>query len=239
MFQLDDRKTVFPPPHLADSDGLLAAGGDLSPERLLCAYANGIFPWYADGAPILWWSPDPRMVLFPDEFHLSRRLGRRLKADVFKVDVDTAFRQVVEGCRTARGPHRDGTWITPEMLDAYTRLHEIGYAHSFESWREGKLAGGLYGVSLGGCFFGESMFSAEPDASKVALCALVDCARSMNLVFIDCQVANDHLRRLGAREIPRARFLKLLGKAIERPTREGSWKDLALQEGRKRAGLPI
>ncbi|HOJ32788.1 MAG TPA: leucyl/phenylalanyl-tRNA--protein transferase [Candidatus Hydrogenedentes bacterium] len=219
-------KIFFPLPDFADDEGLLAVGGDLSPSRLLCAYRMGIFPWYEEGYPILWWSPDPRAVLFPQDFHLSKRSARRIRKAGFEIRADTAFEQVIRRCATIRGPRREGTWITSEMLQAYCRLHELGYAHSFETWLEGRLVGGLYGVSLGACFFGESMFSEVSEASRAALARLVDCAKSWQFLFIDCQLRNDHLMRLGAREISRRSFLKLLEEALRvHPTRQGRWTE--------------
>ena len=168
---------VFPPPQLAEEDGLLAVGGDLRPERLLEAYRAGIFPWYSDGQPILWWSPDPRLVLFPGEFHRSRSLRKTGKRGIFEVRFDTAFTAVIAACARAPRSYGEGTWITRAMRSAYTRLHRLGYAHSVECWHDGALAGGLYGISLGSCFFGESMFAHMTDASKMALSALVDQAK--------------------------------------------------------------
>jgi leucyl/phenylalanyl-tRNA--protein transferase len=213
----------FPPPHLAVREGLLAVGGDLSPERLLLAYRSGIFPWYDEDEPILWWSPDPRMVLLPGDFHMSRRLARTLRGGEFTVTVDTAFRAVIEACANAPRPGQGGTWIMPEMVEAYTRLHDLGYAHSVECRRDGKLVGGLYGVSLGRCFFGESMFHEVTDASKVAFAALVLRATEWAFALIDCQVPNPHLTRLGARKMRRAVFLKLLEHSLDAPDRVGKW----------------
>jgi leucyl/phenylalanyl-tRNA---protein transferase len=204
----------FPPPEYADPDGLLAIGGDLSPERLLLAYRMGIFPWYADDTPILWWSPDPRLVLYPAEFKVSRSLRRVIVKGTYAVTMDRAFRAVIEQCAALRRQNREGTWIVPEMEQAYCRLHTLGYAHSVECWNEGALAGGLYGVALGRVFFGESMFSRQTDASKVALFHLVNTLRSKGYEMIDCQVTTHHLQSLGAREIPRQEFLKLLGGAL-------------------------
>ncbi len=213
---------VFPPPHLAE-DGLLAVGGDLRPERILLAYRHGIFPWYSAGEPILWWSPDPRMVFLPSEFHVSRRLGRILRSGRFHVTLDTAFEQVIKACATVPRTGQDGTWITPEMMEAYTELHRLGYAHSAECWRDGELAGGIYGIALGVCFFGESMFSRQSNASKVVLATLAEQFKRWGVGLIDCQVPNDHLRSLGAREIPRPAFLKLLAQGLRPETRCGPW----------------
>lgn len=222
LFRLS-RELTFPPPALALPDGLLAVGGDLSVDRLLVAYRSGIFPWYSEGDPILWWSPDPRMLLFPHEFHLSRRVQRVIKQSAFDVRMDTAFADVITACAVIRGPRRTSTWITPAMRRAYIALHELGYAHSVETWQNDVLVGGLYGVSLGACFFGESMFSRETNASKVATAALVAQIRRWSFPFVDCQVYNDHLARLGAREVPRAQFLGLLERALAAETRRGAW----------------
>jgi leucyl/phenylalanyl-tRNA---protein transferase len=213
IFRLTDTLR-FPPPEYADSDGLLAIGGDLSPERLLLAYRMGIFPWYGDDTPILWWSPDPRLVLFPDEFNVSKSLRRVINKGCFTVTVDRAFDAVIDQCAASRRENREGTWIVPEMQGAYCRMHELGYAHSVESWVDGELAGGLYGVAMGRIFFGESMFSRRTDASKVALFHLVSALRLKGFELIDCQVSTRHLLSLGAREIPRREFLRLLGKAL-------------------------
>ena len=209
---------VFPPVNLAEPDGLLALGGDLSTERLLAAYRQGIFPWYEAGGPILWWSPDPRLVLFCDELHISRRLARTIRQGRFETRYDTAFAEVIRACALTPRAHEDGTWITREMQEAYIRLHQLGHAHCMESWRSGELVGGIYGVRVGNCFCGESMFHRETDASKVALAALVTRLRAEGVGLIDCQVASEHLKSLGAREISRRRFLELL-KAAQAPKR--------------------
>ncbi|HAA04802.1 MAG TPA: leucyl/phenylalanyl-tRNA--protein transferase [Syntrophobacteraceae bacterium] len=212
----------FPPPELADSDGLLAVGGDLSPERLLMAYRMGIFPWYAEDTPILWWSPDPRLVLFPDELKISKSLRRVIARGGFRMTVDQVFREVIQRCAEARRDSDAGTWLVPEMIDAYCRLHELGYAHSVESWHQGSLVGGLYGIALGRVFYGESMFTLKTDASKVALVHLVRMLKDLRFELIDCQVTTSHLKSLGARELPRQEFLTALAAAIEgedlRPT---------------------
>ena len=217
------KEIVFPPPEEAEADGLLAVGGDLSTERLLLAYNLGIFPWYSEGQPILWWSPDPRLILEPEEFHISRRLSRTIKKGLFKVTWDQAFAQVIHACAAVprRGQH--GTWITPEMQKAYIRLHKLGFAHSVESWFGGELAGGIYGVSLGKCFFGESMFSRRSDASKIALAALVLQLKAWDFHMIDAQVTTQHMISLGAKEIPRKLFLKRLQNALSFPTLKGKW----------------
>lgn len=222
VFLLDER-LAFPPPECAE-DGLLAVGGDLRPERLLLAYREGIFPWYSKGQPILWHSPDPRMVLRAEELHVPRRLARAMRRGELRVTLDTAFRRVIAGCAASRRPGQQGTWITAEMRRAYETLHELGYAHSAEAWLGERLAGGLYGVSLGGAFFGESMFARSPDASKVAFVALVGQLARWGITLVDCQVATEHLSRLGAREWPRRRFLAALARALERPTRRGRWR---------------
>ena len=205
---------AFPDPALALDvpNGLLAAGGDLGPERLLCAYRRGIFPWFSEGQPILWWSPDPRAVLWPETFHVSRSLRRTQRRATFTISIDTAFDRVVRECAAPRRGRED-TWITPEMAAAYGRLHRAGHAHSVECWRGAELAGGLYGVAVGRVFFGESMFSRAPDASKIALAHL--CTLGFGL--IDCQIPNAHLARLGAVGMGRRRFLALLDELCEAP----------------------
>lgn len=223
IFRLSE-ELFFPPAYLAREDGLLAFGGDLSVERLLLAYGQGIFPWYTEEDPILWWSPDPRVVLFPDEFHLSKRLARTIRQGLFTVTLDTAFEQVITACAEPRQGHQDlGTWIVPDMIEAYIRLHEEGYAHSVECWQQGKLVGGLYGVSLGRVFFGESMFSRVSNSSKVAFAFLVKLLKKWNFSVIDCQVKTEHLKSLGAREIPGYQFNHLLDGNVDAPNRRGKW----------------
>lgn len=217
-------RPVFPPAHLAE-DGLLAVGGDLSRERLLRAYAEGIFPWYSPGDPLLWWSPDPRAVLLPEEFRLSRRDLRYLRRAGFTVSLDRDFAAVITACGEIPRRHEKGTWITPEMRAAYIDLHEAGLAHSFEVRCGDELVGGLYGVSLGRCFFGESMFSRVDHASKAALAALVEFARRRNFHFIDVQFQTPHLARFGVREISRREYLRRLEKALRRPNLKSSWED--------------
>ena len=214
----------FPDPDdaLAEPDGLLAAGGDLSPERLLTAYRAGIFPWFSAGQPILWWAPDPRSVLFPGELHVSRSLARTLRRDRFDVTFDEAFDTVIEACAAPRRG-QPGTWITPSMHDAYRTLHRHGHAHSVECWTDGKLVGGLYGVALGRVFFGESMFSHENDASKVALVHLVRHLVAWDYRLIDCQIHNPHLASLGARTIPRREFTHLLDAHCDAAPADGAW----------------
>lgn len=226
-FWLDptDRGFAFPPTALAlrEPNGLLAIGGDLSPGRLLTAYRQGIFPWFSEGQPILWWTPDPRAVLFPAELHVSRSLAKILRRGRFEVTMDQAFPQVVAACAESRGDGL-GTWITPEMHEAYVTLHHLGYAHSVESWQDGELVGGLYGVSIGRVFFGESMFTRRTDASKVAFVHLVRQLEAWNFGLIDCQVSSAHLESLGARTIPREQFEALLELLIEEPGQPGPWQ---------------
>ena len=219
------RALAFPPVHYAEPDGLLAVGGDLSPERLLLAYRQGIFPWYSPQEPILWWSPDPRLVLFPEEVRISKSLKRLLRKQVFQVTADEDFREVVVQCAAVRVESGEGTWIVPEMLDAYCRLHEIGYAHSIESRCDGELVGGLYGVALGKVFFGESMFMRKTDASKAAFAHLTARLHAWGYDIVDCQVATPHLMSLGAREISRKAFLAILAGAVRAGGHPGSWKD--------------
>lgn len=242
LFRLnpDPNDLRFPPAHLASPEGLLAIGGDLRPERLLEGYRHGIFPWYSEGQPLLWWSPDPRALLFLDRLRVSRSLRKTLRAGRFRVTMDHAFHAVITACADARPRKGDadpdtgsGTWITPEMIAAYTQLHALGHAHSVECWQGEILAGGLYGVALGGAFFGESMFSRVSDASKVALAQLVAQLRGWDFAFIDCQLPSDHLFSLGAESVPRARFLVLLEQALAQPGRSGRWQieaDLALDD---------
>lgn len=222
VFRLDER-LLFPRPELAE-DGLLAVGGDLRPERLLLAYGSGIFPWYSDGEPILWHSPDPRMVLFGRQLHVGRSLRKVLAKRPYRVTLDSAFEEVMRSCSIAPRPGQDGTWITNEMLAAYVKLHGLGYAHSVEAWEGATLVGGLYGVSLGRVFFGESMFARAPDASKGAFVTLVSQLLRWGIGLVDCQVHTEHLERFGSVEIPRATYLRLLRSAIRTPTRRGAWR---------------
>ena len=212
----------FPGPERADEHGLLAYGGDLSPQRLLAAYAQGVFPWF-DEPPVLWFCPEPRAVLEPDRLVVNRSLAKNLRRRRFEVRADTAFGEVIRGCAEAPRAGQGGTWIGPQMIDAYERLHAMGFAHSVEAWRDGALVGGVYGVSLGAAFFGESMFSRASDASKVALVHLVRRLGAWDFAFLDCQVANEHTTRLGARDWPRPAFLAALDRALDRPTRSGPW----------------
>ncbi|MBN2276065.1 MAG: leucyl/phenylalanyl-tRNA--protein transferase [Bacteroidales bacterium] len=215
---------VFPEPEMADKDGFIAAGGDLSVESLISAYSSGIFPWYSEGSPILWWSPDPRLVLYPDKLKLSSSLKHTIRRRRFTVLFDNDFTAVINNCASIKRKSQEGTWITGDMQQAYIRLHHQGYAHSVETYFEGKLAGGLYGVSLGKAFFGESMFHRVSDASKIALYYLVEQIKQWDFHFIDAQQSTNHLRRLGAEEIPRKEFLLQLRRALEYPTRRGKWK---------------
>jgi leucyl/phenylalanyl-tRNA--protein transferase len=222
IFRLDHRMT-FPPVEYAE-DGLLAVGGDLRPERLLLAYRSGVFPWYSEGQPILWHSPDPRMVLVAADLKVPRSLRKTIRKQPYRVTLDTAFAKVVGACASIERPGQSGTWITLEMQAAYRELHRRGFAHSVEAWEGRRLAGGLYGVSLGAAFFGESMFALAPDASKVAFVRLVEHLVRWGIGLVDCQVHTDHLARFGAVEWPRKRYLAALKKALASPTRPGPWR---------------
>jgi leucyl/phenylalanyl-tRNA--protein transferase len=219
-----DAADRFPPASqaLTEPNGLLAAGGDLKPERLLAAYRRGIFPWYEEGQPILWWSPDPRAVLRPEGVKVSRSLRRSLNKGDFELKIDHAFEAVVAACAEPRR-YTDATWITREMAAAYARLHRLGWAHSFESWRDGELVGGLYGIAIGRVFFGESMFARATDASKVALVRLAEYLRERSFRLIDCQVASAHVASLGATTVSRASFLALLDEYCEPPGEPERW----------------
>ena len=214
---------LFPDPEDSDDSGLLAVGGDLEPQRLLTAYACGIFPWYSDGQPILWHSPDPRALLVPSALHVPRSLRRTLRRGRYALRLDSAFAEVVRACAEAPRPEQDGTWITAEMQSAYLRLHELGFAHSAEAWEEGALVGGVYGVSLGGAFFAESMFARRNDASKAALVVLVEQLARWDFDLFDCQIPSDHVARFGARPMARRAFLELLRASLARDTRRGPW----------------
>ncbi len=229
IFELSD-EIAFPPVDLAIREGILAIGGDLSPERLLEAYRNGIFPWYTEGEPIIWWSPNPRFVLFPEKLYVSKTMRQVLNRNLFHITCDTAFRDVITSCKTVPRMRQDGTWITDEMLEAYCHLHELGYAHSVEAWSQGRLAGGLYGVSLGRCFFGESMFAQVSNASKAAFIVLTRKLRDLGFMMIDAQVYTRHLESLGAVEIPRRRFIAHLQNCLAFDTIRGSWKGLLENE---------
>ena len=217
-------KTPFPPVESAldEPNGLLAASDDLTPDRLLEAYRRGIFPWYSGDQPVLWWSPDPRMVLFVDEFRIARSLRKRIKQQPWEIRADSDFPAVIHACALTRRPGQTGTWITPEIIDAYSVLHARGYAHSVEAWRDGQLAGGLYGVAIGRMFFGESMFAYEADASKVALAHLVAMLRAREFPLVDCQQETEHLASFGARLIPRRAFAELVAGLVN-STPGGRW----------------
>jgi leucyl/phenylalanyl-tRNA--protein transferase len=223
VFRIPD-ELVFPEAERADEDGLLGVGGDLSPERLLLAYRNGIFPWYREGEPILWWSPEPRCVLLPERLKISTSLRQALAKGGYEVRFDTCFDEVIRHCSETRRKGQRDTWITGEMQEAYVRLHLLGYAHSTEVFMDGQLAGGLYGVSIGRCYSGESMFHLRPEASKIALFHLVKRLQMWGYPLIDCQVTNRHLLSLGAEEMPRKDFLRFLRENRTKPGHEGSWR---------------
>ncbi|MBC8209179.1 MAG: leucyl/phenylalanyl-tRNA--protein transferase [Desulfobulbaceae bacterium] len=214
---------IFPPVHLADMHGLLAVGGDLSPERLIAAYRQGIFPWYSDNDPLLWWFTSPRLILAPVEFHLPKRLAREIRSGRFTITFDQAFDQVIEACATTRTQYGEETWITKEMQEAYCHLHTLGYGHSVECWEGGKLAGGLYGIRLDRVFFGESMFTRISNASKVALTALVSLLKQQGVQLIDCQMTTRHLLTFGAREISGQNFSLKLQQLIHSNKADGNW----------------
>ena len=222
VFYLSDEH-IFPPPNLAEKEGLLAVGGDLSEERLLLAYRMGIFPWYSDEEPVLWWSPDPRLVLYPEEIKVSKTLKKIIKKDRFDITMDQAFDEVVKACAQIRSENNEGTWIGKDMIKAYCKLHESGYAHSVEAWYNGELSGGLYGVSLGKSFFGESMFTRISNASNVVFVKLVEYLTQISFDMIDCQVRTEHMIRFGAREVPRDLFLQQLKESLCKPTIKGKW----------------
>ncbi len=220
----ENNKSIFPDPSTANKDGLLAIGGDLSTSTLLDAYSKGIFPWFNESSPILWWSPDPRLILLPEEMKVSKSLARTIKSGKFEYRTDSSFEEVIDACSGLERKGQEGTWITNKMKQAYIELHRQGYAHSVESFYNGRLVGGLYGVSLGAAFFGESMFQTESDASKAALHRLVQLLKEWEFDFIDAQVPTDHLKRMGAKEISRRGFIKMLEKSLEKPSREGIWE---------------
>lgn len=221
----DTSEFQFPPAEQASREGLLAVGGDLRPRRLLEAYRRGIFPWYNEGQPILWWSPDPRAVMFPERLKISRSLRKTLRSKKFRVTMDERFEEVIRACAAPRRSHADsGTWITRAMRDAYCELHRLGYAHSVEAWHADRLVGGLYGVALGAVFFGESMFSQMPDASKVALVHAVHQLQRWGYTLVDCQLSSPHLERMGAQTIPRREYLALLRAALARHGHDGRWR---------------
>lgn len=213
VFRLSD-DLIFPHPSLAEEDGLLAVDGDLSPERLILAYRNGIFPWFSEDEPILWWSPDPRFVLYPKDIKVSHSMKKLLKKNTYKISYDTCFRDVISNCSNLR--KESGTWITYDMIEAYCKLHELGYAHSVEAWHEDKLVGGLYGISIGKCFFGESMFSTMSNASKAAFITLCKKLEEEGCIMVDCQVHTEHLESLGAVHISREKFLELIEEGVSK-----------------------
>lgn len=213
----------FPPPEMASPEGIVAVGADPDPDLLKIAYQQGIFPWPHHGLPLLWFSPDPRFVLLPERAHLHRSLKKAMKRNLYRVTADTAFRAVIEDCSSAARPGQAGTWITRAMREGYTALHEEGFAHSIEAWDGDELVGGLYGVSFGRVFYGESMFARAPDASKLAFATLLGHLVSWGFTLVDCQTYTDHLARFGAEEWPRTRFLDELQRALEGPTKEGPW----------------
>jgi len=230
VFQLDER-LVFPPAELADPDGLLAVGGDLRPERLILAYASGTFPWPTHEHPLLWHSPDPRFVLESTRLHVPRSLAKAMRKGRYRCTLDAAFREVIEACATRPRPTQLGTWITPAMVEAYVDLHELGCAHSVAVWQGRELVGGLYGVSLGGAFFGESKFADRPDASKIGFVRLVQQLRRWEIDLIDSQVHTPHLDRFGAEHWPRPRYLQRLAQQLGTATRRGQWRFDADLEG--------
>ncbi len=224
LFRLSKRLD-FPPAWLARSDGLLCIGGDLSSKRLLLAYENGIFPWFSENEPILWWSPDPRLVLYPNKIKASRSLKKKIRQNKFSIRINHAFEQTIMACAKPRKNKHEGTWLVDDMIEAYIDLNTLGYAHSIETWREDKLVGGLYGVSIGGSFFGESMFSIESDASKIALVALATHLKKYNFDLIDCQVTTDHLMKMGAVEISRNSFLDTIQNSVKKERLNDIWKE--------------
>ena len=219
-----DKELCFPAPENANEEGIVAVGGDVSPERLLLAYQSGIFPWPARGYPLLWFSPDPRFALEPARAHVSRSLRKAIRKEELRITADRAFGEVITACAAARRPHQQGTWITEELRDGYRGLHELGYAHSIEAWHDGRLVGGLYGVALGKTFAGESMFALEPDASKVAFTTLLGHLAMWGYRVVDCQVHTEHLARFGATMWPRERFLSAWRAAIDEPSMLAPWE---------------
>ncbi|MDR1490581.1 MAG: leucyl/phenylalanyl-tRNA--protein transferase [Desulfovibrio sp.] len=222
VYRLSDTGVRFPDPSAAEEDGLLAVGGDLSVKRLVAAYSLGIFPWYSAGCPLLWWSPDPRCILLPEEFHLPKSLRRVLKSGLFSFSLDRAFPEVIRACAGPRAKATD-TWLTPEMIAAYIDLHRLGFAHSVEAWRGSVLVGGLYGVALGRVFFGESMFRVEPDASKAALVRLIAELEARSFVLLDCQQVTGHMLRFGAKPVPRKEFMRFLSQGLAGSWERGRW----------------
>jgi len=222
IFRLDN-ELVFPDPSYAEEEGILAIGGDLSVDRLILAYANGIFPWPRKGAPLLWWSPDPRMVLYPDDLIISHSLKQLIKSNKYSITYDKDFGSVIKHCAIIPRMGQDGTWITRDMIKAYLKLYREGFAHSVETWYEGELVGGLYGVSLGKVFFGESMFFKMRDASKFAFYHLVQLLKEWNFELIDAQQETDHMKSMGAKSVPRDVFMQQLENAVSQPTYKGNW----------------
>jgi leucyl/phenylalanyl-tRNA--protein transferase len=220
---LGDDPEEWPPSEATHSDGILAFGGDLRPQRLVAAYARGIFPWYSEGLPILWHCPDPRFVLEPQSLHVPKSLEKNLRRGLYEVRLDSAFEDVIDGCAKTKRPGQRGTWITRDMRAAYVQLYRMGLAHSAEAWDDGTLVGGLYGICLGDVFFGESMFARAPDASKVAFVTLVRQLTAWGIALVDCQQETEHLARFGAVSWPRARFVRAVAELVKRPTRKGPW----------------
>ncbi|MEO0581153.1 MAG: leucyl/phenylalanyl-tRNA--protein transferase [Bacteroidota bacterium] len=224
VYQLPD-EPIFPHPQLAEPDGLLAIGGDLSVDRLIQGYATGVFPWYNEEEPILWWSPDPRFILYPDQLKVSKSMKQVLRRKTFEITYDQDFGQVIRNCQQIPRPGQAGTWITPDMIAAYEALHQEGWAHSVEVWQQGQLVGGLYGVSLGTCFFGESMFAKVSNASKAGFITLIQDLKAANFQLIDCQIYTAHLASLGATSISRLTFLEHLNAFLEHQSIRGNWGD--------------
>jgi len=225
LITLDTPETQFPSPDSASEEGLVAVGGEITTVRVLSAYRQGIFPWYSEDQPVLWWSPEPRAVLYPENIKISRSLKKTLRKQVFRVTADQAFNEVIRGCAGPRiQSPGGGTWITDEMMLTYTQLHQMGYVHSVEVWHDEKLVGGLYGLALGSAFFGESMYSHAPDASKVALVHLAKIAASHGIDFIDCQLPTEHLSRMGAINISRKEYLEILKDALKNDERTEHWR---------------
>ncbi len=224
-FPFPDEKSFFRFPSVRDAtpEGIVAVGGDLSPGMLLSAYRQGIFPWFSEGDPLMWWSPDPRFVMFPENIRVSKSMKRILKRKNYRVTLDSDFVSVIGHCKIVKRKKQEGTWITGEMKNAYIELHKMGYAHSVETFIDGELSGGLYGISLGSCFFGESMFSLYPDASKIALILLVWRLFDAGFTMVDCQVYTPHLERMGAENISRETFLRKLEEGLKRDTLRGCW----------------
>ena len=221
-----DKKLHFPPVRLADQSGVLAVGGDLKPERIMLAYQKGVFPWFADEGPVLWWAPDPRFVLFPQDFKMSKSTRRLLRKNVFQVTFDTCFERVINECQNIQRPGQDGTWISDDLKKSFIQIHENGFAHSVEVWKDGDLVGGLYGTSLGGMYFGESMFSKVSNASKIGFVTLVPKLIERGIKLIDCQVYTEYLEQFGARHIPRESFMHNLEVLLDFDTLKGKWTHL-------------